>query len=378
VYYSYIIVFFGKGGGVQGSEMAVARSTDNGQTWTPTYFNFQSGGAQFNDKPMITVDNNPGSPHEGTVYVGWDNATGGNGSSSSSNFILVSHSTDHGVTFSAPVPASDTSAGPKGGIGADPFVAPDGTVHVAWLDYRNGGINESSSNDGGLSFGPVHLISATNLTFDIAIPAENVRGALVYPSCAADRSAGAYRGTLYCIWMDLTASNGADIFLSRSTDGGATWQRCQTHLSATITDATPKALLDEVHSRVRTIFEAPDVQTARVLLAKFSADDQHRAPTAVATLECGFADATAILALPASYRQRLRTTNAVEVVDEVTQHFPKERFQSMVPNNMRLSEAPMYGLTILEHEARSPGALAYKALAEEVIERANSMEAAHV
>jgi hypothetical protein len=223
VYYSYIVVFFGAGGGVNGSEMAVARSADSGQTWTPTYFNFQTGSAQFNDKPMITVDNNPSSPHEGTVYVGWDYATGGNGSSSSSNFILVSHSTDHGVTFSAPVPASDTSAGPKGGIGADPFVAPDGTVHVAWLDYRNGGINESSSNDGGLTFGPTHLISATNLTFDIAIPAENVRGALVYPSCAADRSSRANRGTLYCVWMDLTASNGTDIFLARSMDGGASW-----------------------------------------------------------------------------------------------------------------------------------------------------------
>jgi chromosome partitioning protein len=73
-----------------------------------------------------------------------------------------------------------------------------------------------------------------------------------------------------------------------------------------------------------------------------------------------------------------RTRLAAEVVDEITQHFPKEKFQSMIPRNVRLSEAPSYGLTILEHEARSPGALAYKALAEEVIERANSVEAAHV
>jgi chromosome partitioning protein len=73
-----------------------------------------------------------------------------------------------------------------------------------------------------------------------------------------------------------------------------------------------------------------------------------------------------------------RTRLAAEVVDEITQHFPKEKFQSMIPRNVRLSEAPSYGLTILEHEARSPGALAYKALAEEVIERSNSMEAAHV
>jgi chromosome partitioning protein len=74
----------------------------------------------------------------------------------------------------------------------------------------------------------------------------------------------------------------------------------------------------------------------------------------------------------------LRTQLASEVVDEITQHFPKEKFQCMIPRNSRLSEAPMYGLTILEHEARSPGALAYKALAEEVMERAWAMEAWHV
>jgi chromosome partitioning protein len=69
-----------------------------------------------------------------------------------------------------------------------------------------------------------------------------------------------------------------------------------------------------------------------------------------------------------------RTRLAAEVVDEITQHFPKEKFQSMIPKNVRLSEASSYGLTILEHAAGSPGALAYEALAEEVIERAWSFE----
>jgi len=68
-----------------------------------------------------------------------------------------------------------------------------------------------------------------------------------------------------------------------------------------------------------------------------------------------------------------RTRLAAEVVDEITQHFPKEKFQTLVPRNVRLSEAPSYGLTILEHDARSPGALAYKQLAEEVIARADAL-----
>jgi len=56
---------------------------------------------------------------------------------------------------------------------------------------------------------------------------------------------------------------------------------------------------------VRAMFEAPDTETARVLLAKFSADYAQSAPAAVA-----------VLALPALYLQRLRTTNAVERLNE--------------------------------------------------------------
>src|SRR5437016_6349895 len=124
VYYSYIVVFFSKGfAGVVGTEMAVARSSDGGQTWTATFFDLQTGASMFNDKPMITVDTNPGSSFVNRVYVTWDAAGGPLG-------IQVSSSSDHGVTFSAPV-----SAGIPKGIGADPFVGPDGALHVAWQDF---------------------------------------------------------------------------------------------------------------------------------------------------------------------------------------------------------------------------------------------------
>jgi transposase-like protein len=72
----------------------------------------------------------------------------------------------------------------------------------------------------------------------------------------------------------------------------------------------------EVHGRLRPLFEAPDEATARTLLAAFVADYQQTAPGAVKTLERGFDDATAILALPTPYRQRLRTTNGVERLNE--------------------------------------------------------------
>lgn len=224
VFYSYIVVFFSSGFpngvAINGTEMAVARSSDGGRTWTSTYFALQKGQTKFNDKPYLTVDDNPASPRKDTIYVTWDRF---DGSASSFNGVLVSHSTDGGGTFSAPVFASSTAPGPKGDIGADPFVAPDGTLHVAWHDVQNNRIVEASSADGGQSFGPTHTIAATQVAFDIAIPAMATRRALVYPACGADTSTGPARGNLYCSWMDQTASNGTDIFLSRSTDGGATW-----------------------------------------------------------------------------------------------------------------------------------------------------------
>ena len=64
-----------------------------------------------------------------------------------------------------------------------------------------------------------------------------------------------------------------------------------------------------------------------------------------------------------------RTTLGKEVVREISEHFPKEKFDTIIPRNVRLSEAPSFGKDILEHDPRSPGALAYKQLAEEVIAR---------
>ena len=68
-----------------------------------------------------------------------------------------------------------------------------------------------------------------------------------------------------------------------------------------------------------------------------------------------------------------RTTLAAEVVREISEHFPKEKFNTVIARNVRLSEAPSYGKTILQHDPRSPGALAYKQLAEEVIARAATL-----
>src|SRR5262249_34693527 len=108
-------------------------------------------------------------------------------------------------------------------IAAQPFIGPNGEVYVAWNDYGANTITFTRSLDGGVTFATPVVVAAKTLPFDIAIPVISFRGALVYPSCDADRSTGAHRGRLYCTWMDLASSGFTDIFASYSDDRGVTW-----------------------------------------------------------------------------------------------------------------------------------------------------------
>ncbi len=218
LFYGYIVVFFGNGAGVNGSEMAVARSTDGGQSYPAvTFFSFESGSNHFNDKPMITTDTNSNSRFRDSIYVAWDAAAGG----STGGGIRVGSSSDHGATFT--ITRADDPSGPGKSIGASPTVGPNGELYVAWNDYAANNISFNRSFDGGATWGPQNVISAKSIPFDIGIPAESFRRALVYPALDVDRSNGPHRGRLYCSWMDQTAAGTTDIYLSFSDDNGADW-----------------------------------------------------------------------------------------------------------------------------------------------------------
>lgn len=64
-----------------------------------------------------------------------------------------------------------------------------------------------------------------------------------------------------------------------------------------------------------------------------------------------------------------RTNLGQQVVQEVHRYFPKEVFQTIIPRNIRLSEAPSHGQTILGYAPNSLGAQAYQALAKEFLAR---------
>lgn len=64
-----------------------------------------------------------------------------------------------------------------------------------------------------------------------------------------------------------------------------------------------------------------------------------------------------------------RTSLSHQVAEEVRKHYPRLTFETVIPRNIRLSEAPSFGLPIIDYDPVSRGADAYAALAIEVASR---------
>ncbi|WP_163335940.1 ParA family protein [Desulfopila sp. IMCC35008] len=56
-----------------------------------------------------------------------------------------------------------------------------------------------------------------------------------------------------------------------------------------------------------------------------------------------------------------------QVAEELSKHFPKQIFKTVIPRNVRLSECPSHGMTIVDYDKKSTGAKAYKKLANEFL-----------
>lgn len=63
-----------------------------------------------------------------------------------------------------------------------------------------------------------------------------------------------------------------------------------------------------------------------------------------------------------------RTNLSLQVVDEVKKFFVNKVYKTVIPRNVRLAEAPSFGMSIFEYDKNSKGAIAYKKLAKEVID----------
>jgi hypothetical protein len=189
------------GTAVNGAAVTASRSTDGGLTWASVVTVASATGSQNFDKDWITCDGTPTSPFYGNCYVEWDDNGAG-------NLILMSTSTDGGLTWGPALKTANSATG----IGGQPVVLPSGTVAVPMANANETSMISFTSTNGGASWGSTVTIT----TVRSHKSAGNIRSGPL-PSAAIDAT-----GKIYLAWGDcrfISRCTANDIVLSTSTDG---------------------------------------------------------------------------------------------------------------------------------------------------------------
>ena len=214
------------------AEVVVTRSTDKGSTWSVPVVAAGAAPDSYMDRPWLEVDQNPGSPRKGAVYI---SATKFNQSNSTQQ-IVVSHSTDRGQTWTQ-VPIDDVQST---GAYVDGFsnlaIGSNGEVYVAWMrcvigsSYcagSKGTMYLSKSKDGGSTWSAPHRIHNVNLApggcgaFYGCLPNTSLQVGN-FPVIAVDTSRTSSNGRLYVVdysWIN----NHMRVRVSSSGNDGGTW-----------------------------------------------------------------------------------------------------------------------------------------------------------
>ncbi|HLF14685.1 MAG TPA: choice-of-anchor D domain-containing protein [Bacteroidota bacterium] len=208
-----------------GGGQGVARSSNHGATWTAA--TVSTGGGGFLDKNHLWVDNAPSSAHSGNLYSAWTNFGGAN-----NNNIEVSRSTDHGVTWSAPVNVSAAVSAGSHNQGVNIQTGPNGEVYAVWAIYDSWPSDETAigfakSTNGGVSFLPATRIITNIRGIRMSATLKNMRVAS-FPVAAVDISGGPSNGAIHVVWTNIgvpgiNTGSDRDGYMIKSTDGGATW-----------------------------------------------------------------------------------------------------------------------------------------------------------
>ncbi len=211
------------------SPVGVSKSTDGGLTFNAPVSPVPSGSPgtfHFADKEFIAVDTT-GGPFDGDVYLSWTDFQF-NPRTGFEAPITFSRSTDGGTSFSAPIRVS--FGGPSEIVqGSEPAVGPNGEVYVAWFRWSPvpSGVFIAKSTNGGGSFGPpIPVASLKWIGFGVPLQ--------FLPSLSGNFRVNSFpridvdpvNGNVYITFAangSGAGGDGADVFFTRSTDGGATW-----------------------------------------------------------------------------------------------------------------------------------------------------------
>ncbi len=111
---------------------------------------------------------------------------------------------------------------------------------------------------------------------------------------------------------------------------GAIWQRCQVHFMRNVLSYTGSRHKREMGTGLKRIFAADSAPEARQRFDELAEQMESKAPKAIQCLENGLEDALAVMALPAKYRRRMKSTNMQErLIQEVRR---RERVIRIFPN----------------------------------------------
>jgi hypothetical protein len=158
----------------------------------------------FNDKNWTTCDNTASSPFFGNCYTEFDVVNFG-------DLEQMSTSVDGGKKWAAPLATKDGVHG----IGGQPLVQPDGTVIVPFdgFSFATFLLMAFRSTDGGASWSAARVISPVKFRH----PAGGIRAGIPLPSAEMDAS-----GRDYVVWSDCRFEpqcSASDLLLTTSTDG---------------------------------------------------------------------------------------------------------------------------------------------------------------
>jgi len=196
---------------VLSSGIRLLKSTNGGAAWTNMGNIVNNSQA---DKEWIAADHTMG-PYQNHVYMTYVNfATGGS--------VDFHRSTNNGSSWSfvGNLGSSTTNPGPNIAVG------PGGRVYLSW--FNGGGTSVRVSTDGGATFGAnvaasFHTNPGSQHSSGRYVLKTNIR-VNGMPQIIVDMSNGPRRGYIYNVYAtNPPGPDAADIFCTRSTDGGATW-----------------------------------------------------------------------------------------------------------------------------------------------------------